>query len=126
MGASLVPEGMDGPWAGAQGGSAWLEAPTASPCGMGAHPWGCQWLWGQQKEQDEALGVTEDQHREFTSRAPSQVSLAVPPTSREEKKKGYFLLIALEGRFLVCSDFWEHRVQAQIRGSNYAEKNTQL
>lgn len=111
--------------AGAQGRSGWLEAPTAGPCGMGAHPWVCQWVWVQ----DEALVVTEVQHR--TGHLPQGLKHRcpwhVPPTSRNsrEEKKG-FLLIAVEGRLLVHCDFWEHRVQAWIRGSNYAEKNTQL
>lgn len=89
------------------------EAPTAGPCGM-----------GNGSTSMGAAGQGSWQHRMGTDlQAQTQVSL-VPPTcrnSREERKAG-FLLIALEGRLLVHSDFWEHGVQAQIRGSNYAEK----
>lgn len=54
--------------------------------------------------------------------------LRVPPPNKNNSKtkNELLLLITLEGGFPFCSDFWKGRVWAHIRGSNYAEKTTQL
>ena len=98
-----------------------------------------RWTWMHQNEQrDVALALGSPQllgslrMRHVTVRLPQGVKcgcpLCVSPTSRnnsEDTNEG-FLLIMLEGGLPFCSDFWKRRVWAHIRGSSYAEKNTQL
>lgn len=138
--ASLVSERMDGPRAGSRG-KAWLAGSChcwsmwdGHMCSSGSTSMGvsvdaaaAEWA-GRGSQQP--CGVTAVQHvvGHLPERLKHRCPWHVPPTSRNsrEEQKEEFLLIAVEGRLLVCGDFWEHRIQAQIRGSNYAEKNTQL
>ena len=133
--------------AGGRGGPGWLEAPTAGPSGMGGGSRSmpipaqqvCRWMGMHQNEQrDVALAFGSPQllgswrMRHVMVHLPQGVKcgcpLCVSPTSRNNSKDTNegFLLITSEGGLPFCSDFRKRRVWAHIRGSSYAEKNTQL